>query len=62
MARKQRVQGGFEAAAAPAPKQQEQSEERLGICCECGHGGFKLRVYNRVMFRTCKQCGHEKEV
>lgn len=62
MARKKRVQGGFEAVMdAMAPAKEASQEEQPGVC-KCGSGGFRVRVQDRKMIRACRECGHEKEV
>lgn len=38
-------------------KTDEQEIVRPGICTNCGHGSFKLKIVKRRLLRGCKKCG-----
>ncbi|PEJ56168.1 hypothetical protein CN692_18755 [Bacillus sp. AFS002410] len=35
----------------------EQEFVRPGICTNCGHGSFKLKIVKHRLLRGCKKCG-----
>ncbi|PEL12687.1 hypothetical protein [Bacillus sp. AFS017336] len=38
-------------------EQDEQEVVRPGICANCGHGSFKLKIVKHRLLRGCKKCG-----
>jgi len=40
-----------------AMEKDEQEFIRPGICTNCGHGSFKLKIVKHRLLRGCKKCG-----
>lgn len=43
-------------------KKTEKEEELTGRCNKCKGSGFRLRVENGCIIRTCKECGDKQNV
>lgn len=45
----------------PIEEVKEELPKKAGVCWNCGHGSWTMRMLDHFIIRTCLECGEDQE-